>query len=229
MTTEPELSADAVESVRLAVYHRLAGTGQAPSTSELATACGLSDVVTQAALQRLHGSRDLVLDADGQIVLAHPFATIPLGFSVMGSRTLWWGGCCWDSFAIPHLVPDEPSVLVASTCPGCGSPHALVVDRDQPPAGSLIAHFLTPVSRIWNDVVHACAHQRLFCSEVCVDAWVGAHDEQRGYLMDLGTLWRMAQGWYAGRLDRGYQRREPQQAAEYFASVGLRGAFWRLP
>jgi hypothetical protein len=38
----------------------------------------------------------------------------------------------------------------------------------------------------------------------------------------------LAQGWYRGRLDRGYRRREPTEAAQYFRSVGLRGAFWGL-
>ena len=46
--------------------------------------------------------------------MAHPFATIPLGFSVMGRATLWWGGCAWDAFALPHLLPDELAVLVAT-------------------------------------------------------------------------------------------------------------------
>jgi hypothetical protein len=46
--------------------------------------------------------------------------------------------------------------------------------------------------------------------------------------MDLATLWRLASGWYAGRLDRGYQRWEPSEAKEYFRSVGLRGPFWGL-
>jgi hypothetical protein len=47
--------------------------------------------------------------------------------------------------------------------------------------------------------------------------------------MDLETLWRLARGWYAGRMERGYRRREPVQAAEYFRSVGLHGPFWGLP
>ena len=75
---------------------------------------------------RLHEARHVVL-VDGAVVMAHPFASIPLGFSVMGERTLWWGGCAWDSFAIPHLVDAEPSVLVATTCPGCGAALAWVV------------------------------------------------------------------------------------------------------
>ncbi|MGW6915370.1 hypothetical protein ACWGB8_16365 [Kitasatospora sp. NPDC054939] len=32
-----------------------------------------------------------------RVVMAHPFASVPLGFSVMGAHTLWWGGCAWDS------------------------------------------------------------------------------------------------------------------------------------
>ena len=44
------------------------------------------------------------IDDQGQIVMAHPFSAVPLGFSVMGARTLWWGGCAWDSFALPLLA-----------------------------------------------------------------------------------------------------------------------------
>ncbi len=42
------------------------------------------------------------------------------------------------------------------------------------------------------------------------------------------TLWRLAAGWYTGRLDRGYTRREPSAAADYFRGVGLAGPFWGL-
>jgi hypothetical protein len=182
------------EDVRLAVYRSFAETGRAPESGLLA----------DGALRELHEQRHVVLDRDGRIAMAHPFAAVPLGFSVMGRETLWWGGCAWDSFALPHLLPDEPVVLVATRCPGCGAALAWVVDRDAPPAGDQVAHFLTPAARMWEDVVHTCGHQRLFCGE------------------------ELAQSWYAGRLDRGYRRREPAEAKEYFHSVGLRGPFWGL-
>jgi hypothetical protein len=35
-------------------------------------------------------------------------------------------------------------------------------------------------------------------------------------------------GWCAGRLERGYVRREPSAAADYLRSVGLSGTFWGL-
>jgi hypothetical protein len=46
--------------------------------------------------------------------------------------------------------------------------------------------------------------------------------------MDLATLWRLARHWYEGRLENGYQRREPVRALDYFRSVGLTGHFWGL-
>jgi hypothetical protein len=222
-------SAEAAEDVRLAVYTELSRTGRAPTVPQLVASTGLAPDDVEQALRALHEHRDIVLDASGEIVMAHPFATIPLGFSVMGSHTLWWGGCAWDSFAMPHLLPDEPSVLVATTCPGCGRPHAFVVERAEPPSGSQVAHFLTPTARIWDDVVHACSHQRIFCDESCVERWLAESGYERGYVMDLATLWRLARGWYSGRLERGYQRREPVTAREYFRSVGLSGPFWGLP
>jgi hypothetical protein len=206
------------EDVRLAVYRSFAETGRPPDP-------GLLD---DEALRELHEQRHVVLDRESRIVMAHPFAAVPVGFSVMGRETLWWGGCAWDSFALPHLLPDEPDVLVATRCPGCGAALAWVVARDAPPAGEEVAHFLTPAARMWDDVVHTCSYQRLFCGEKCVAAWLERTGQERGYVMDLCTLWRLAQGWYAGRLDRGYQRREPSEATEYFRSVGLRGPFWGL-
>ena len=181
-------------------------------------------------MRRLAAERLLVLDASEppRIVMAHPFAAVPLGFSAMGPSTLWWGGCAWDSFALPHLVPDAPEVLVATTCPSCGSALSWLVDRDRPPEGEEVAHFLVPVARIWDDVVHTCANQRLFCSEDHVRDWLEDSGHERGSVLDLATLWRLARDWYTGRLDPGYWRREPADAKDYFRSVGLSGEFWGL-
>lgn len=228
---------DHLETVRLAVYESFARDGRALDVSGLVGATGLTVGQVRGALWDLHASRDLVLDSPRgeRIVMAHPFAAIPLGFSVMGPRTLWWGGCAWDSFAVPHLldgvagVVDVPEVLVSTRCLGCGAALAWVVGREGPPEGAEVAHFLVPVQRIWDDVVHACGNQRLFCSVGCVERWLAASGQARGYVMDLGTLWRLARGWYAGRMERGYRRREPSAAAAYFAEVGLAGSFWGLP
>ena len=217
------------ETLRVAVYRSLASTGRAPDVEALAAELRASPEDVRAGLRSLHEQRHLVLDDAGAIALAHPFGTIDFGFSVKGTHTLWWGGCVWDSFAIPNLVPDEPSVLVATTCPACGRPHAWTVTNEAPPDGNQVAHFLVPVTRIWDDVLFTCGNQRVYCDESCLDTWLDREGYERGYATDLATVWRLSRGWYAGRLDTGYRRREPAEAAAYFRSVGLRGPFWGLP
>jgi len=46
--------------------------------------------------------------------------------------------------------------------------------------------------------------------------------------MPIQTCWELAQRWYTGRLDPGWQR--PDQAAirQIFGGLGLEGAFWDL-
>ena len=215
-------------AVRLQVYASLAATGSAPSVRDLAEGSAWRPDDVRSALHRLAEQRLVVLDHDDAVLMAHPFATVPLGFSVMGSSTLWWGGCAWDSFAIPHLVTTEPDVLVATRCPGCERALSWVVGRHAPPSGDEVAHFLVPVARMWDDILHTCGHQRLFCSVGCVDRWLDSSGMPRGYVMDLGTLWRLAEHWYDGRLAADYTRREPSDAREYFRGVGLTGSFWGL-
>lgn len=120
-------------------------------------------------------------------------------------------------------------MLIATTCPGCDAPHAWRVDDQAPPPGDQVAHFLVPSAHMWDDVVFTCGHQQIFCSQGCVDAWLAREGREQGYVMDIPTLWRFASQWYAGRLDRGYVRREPSAAADYLLSVGLSGEFWGLP
>lgn len=213
------------EAVRVAIYDRFARTGVVGSLDDLARAVGIGRPSLDAAVERLAAARHLVLE-EGRIVLAHPFASRNFGFVVMGESAIWWGGCAWDSFAIPHLLPHEPDVLVATRCPNCSSPLAWNVSRQSPPLGPGIAHFVIPMSQAWDDVIHTCENQRIYCSRGCVSEHTSRLRTVRGDTCELDTLWRLASSWYDGRLAHGYRRREPVEAREYFRSVGLPGEFW---
>jgi hypothetical protein len=217
-----------LEDLRLAVYRSFAATGQAPTTAMLAEQLRTNGSEVNSGLEMLAHNRHLVLSADDAILMAHPFSAVPLGFAVMGTATLWWGGCAWDSFAMPHLVHEPEPMLVATRCPACHTPLAWNVGADEPPASDEVAHFLVPAAHMWDDVVHTCGNQRIFCSTTCIDQWLERTGQTRGYAMDLATLWQLAEHWYDGRLDDGYVRREPAAAAKYFRSVGLAGSFWGL-
>lgn len=77
--------------------------------------------------------------------------------------------------------------------------------------------------------MHTCSNQRLICGRACIDSWLASTGNSEGHVMDLARLWRLAQHWYDGRLDRGYARREPSEAKDYLRQAGPHGAFLGLP
>ena len=214
------------KDARFRIYDSFAKNGVAPTLEELAehTSLGISEI--QVILKDLASSRHIVIDEHYRILMAHPFSSIPLGFSVMGSNTLWWGGCAWDSFALPNLLSTE--VVIATTCQNCSKAHSWRVVPDTPPQGQQIAHFLIPTNKMWDDVVYTCGNQRFFCNESCLNLWLEATRNDYGYSMDLQTLWKLSQSWYEGRLNYQYERREPSAALDYFKGVGLTGEFWGI-
>src|SRR5882724_9523366 len=107
------------EDLWLAVYWSFAESGRPPQVHDLAEQLASDVPAVTAGLEELAAARHLVLDELGRIVMAHPFSAVSLGFSVMGTQTLWWGGCAWDSLALPHLLPGEGELLVATRCPAC--------------------------------------------------------------------------------------------------------------
>jgi hypothetical protein len=217
-----------LEALRLDIYRTFAETGHPPDITGLADRLKLESKSVTRGLRQLAHARHIVLDEADRILMAHPFSALPMGFAIMGARTLWWGGCAWDSFALPNLLRRERDILISTRCPACSSPHAWNVARDRPPVGDQVAHFLVPADKMWDNVVHTCTHQQVFCSTECVETWLIQTGHTVGYLMDLATLWRLAEHWYDGRLDSGYVRREPARAKEYLYSVGLDGPFWGL-
>lgn len=214
------------KEIRLHIYQHFAKFGTSPTISNISKQFYISEDQTRVQLQQLADARHIAINKDFKIVMAHPFSSVPLGFSVMGENTLWWGGCSWDSFALPNLLNQE--VLVATTCPNCNSAHAWRVSSTLPPQGDQVAHFLVPTKEMWIDVVHTCGNQRIFCNDSCLLSWIEKTNNAKGYVMNMSTLWALASHWYDGRLNLDYERREPATAAQYFREVGLSGSFWGL-
>src|SRR5439155_14111750 len=112
--------------VRLYVCRRFADDAAAASPEEIAAAFGSTGNEALAALRALDDAHLVVLDrAKTRIVMAHPWSADPIGFTVSSPAQKWWGGCAWDSFAIPALTGQD--CLVATHCPACGRPLALDV------------------------------------------------------------------------------------------------------
>jgi hypothetical protein len=72
------------ETVRIAVYDAFITQGAAPDPAALAVRLGIPPDDLAASYRRLAEQRALVLDAEGAILMAIPFAATPTDVRVVG-------------------------------------------------------------------------------------------------------------------------------------------------
>jgi hypothetical protein len=70
---------------------------------------------------------------------------------------------------------------------------------------------------------------RVFRSEDEIDDWCRLNGVERGEVVPLDRLHRLAALWYGDRLDARWRPRRPQVSQRVLEAVGLTGPFWRLP
>jgi hypothetical protein len=138
-------------AVRAVIYERVAATGRAPDTAEIAGWVDGADEA-HAVLRRLHDGHLLVLDDDGEILMALPFSAVPTAHRVVGSRS-WWANCAWDSLAIPAALGVDADI--EAEWMDTGEPVGLrVLDgRLEGDQDGGFVHFLRPAARWWDDIV----------------------------------------------------------------------------
>ena len=83
------MNREVVERVRRAIYDTFASQGRVPGTQRIGELAAVGEAQVKGGVAELAAQRQLALDRSGNIVMAHPFTTLNLGFSVMGERTLW--------------------------------------------------------------------------------------------------------------------------------------------
>jgi len=130
--------------LRNLVYRQFVELGRAPTLDELGT--------DEAALQRLHEARMLVLEPDRpEIRMVIPFSAVPTPYRVEAAGRSWFANCAWDAFGIPAALGVDGHI--SSSCPDCGEPIEIdVVDRRPEPADDVF-HVLVPARSWWDDIV----------------------------------------------------------------------------
>jgi hypothetical protein len=138
--------------VRLQVYTHFVTTGQAPGRQEVASALSCSLPEVQDAYRRLAAGKALVLQKNGEVLMAEPFSAVPTPFTVEVGAQRWWGNCIWDALGIPAMLRQDARVVTACGC--CSEAMTLEVQDGtlrQPYAG--VVHFAIPARAWWTDVV----------------------------------------------------------------------------
>lgn len=138
--------------LRSATYSLFVELGRAPTTVEVAVACGLTETDVASGWQRLHDQHALVLDPiTGRILMANPFSAVPTPYRVQADGRSWYGNCAWDAFGICAALHVDGRIETA--CPDCGEALTVEVRDELPDDESLLFHCLVPAARWWEDIV----------------------------------------------------------------------------
>ncbi len=139
------------EQVRLAVYDGFVHRGQAPTAAQLADSLGRTLDEVAAALRELQSAHLLVLQPDGEVLMANPFSAVATGFRVEAGEQAWWANCVWDALGVAAMLRRD--VRITTTCLDCGELMTLTVEDGHLRNPQGVIHFAIPARQWWDDIV----------------------------------------------------------------------------
>lgn len=125
--------------LRRRIFRHYADTGAPPelAADELAT------------LAREHA---VVLDRDGGIAFANPFATPPAPYAVVTPTRVRFAACVWDGLGVAAALGED--ARVESRCPDCQDQLCLEVRGGELVPTDTVVHFLVPAGRWYENLDH---------------------------------------------------------------------------
>jgi len=137
--------------VRAFVYDSCRTRGLPPSAEETASALDRRVAEIRAAFARLAEAHVLVLQPDGEILMAPPYSAVPTPFPVRGAGPSAYGNCIWDALGIPARGRGDATILGSCAC--CGERLDVEVAGGSVRARGGIIHFALPARKWWDNIV----------------------------------------------------------------------------
>src|SRR5690242_3906995 len=103
--------------VRAAIYDSFLRTGAAPTIEQLAQTEQADERTVTAMLRNLHVQHHIVIDADGEVIAAHPFSNVPTTFDVTFGDVHTQGFCIWDALGIAAMSGKD--TVIDTACGFC--------------------------------------------------------------------------------------------------------------
>jgi hypothetical protein len=121
-------------ALRRAIMLSFARTGRPP------------EVHDEETLRALADKHVVALDADGSVLMAHPFAAHRDGTRVVSGESEWWGNCAWDGLGIAAALGLHDAELESGG--------VTVRVRDGAPIDDAWFHLVVPARHWWDDIAH---------------------------------------------------------------------------
>ena len=138
--------------VRRHVYFSVVANGRPPTVTEAAKALGREEDDVRDTYLRLHDAHAIVLYPESvEIWMANPFCFASTPHHVDAGGRGWRAACAWDALGIPGALHGDGRV--ESECACCHERLELEVVNGELTRGmNLLAHFLVPARRWWDDI-----------------------------------------------------------------------------
>jgi len=127
--------------IRWHVYDSAMKCGILPTSRDLAERLGVAIDDVREGLQRLGAARMLVLQRDGEILMAMPFSTVPTPFVVETAEFSAYGNCIWDAMGIAAMTHRDARIV--TSCADCGTASEVRVEGGEV-FGEGVVHFAIP-------------------------------------------------------------------------------------
>src|SRR6266566_2361628 len=151
--TEEEQTEWRDKRIRRYIYDHFVKTGQAPTIVQCAQALSSTVSQVQGDYRRLAEGRALVLQGNGEILMAEPFSAVPTAFSVEVGSHVWWGNRIWDALGILAMLQEDGRVVTACGC--CNDAMHVEIRNSQLVDASGCVHIALPPKDWWKNVVFA--------------------------------------------------------------------------
>ena len=138
--------------IRQHVYSRLVATSHAPSVADIAAQFDISREDAQAALRRLDSHHALVLDANGEVLMAHPLSAVPSDYRSRIDGRWLHANCAWDSLGIPAMLDCDAQIEALHPITREPITYAIENGRLVGAEGALV-HFARPFRNWYDDIV----------------------------------------------------------------------------
>lgn len=138
--------------IRLFIYERLIATSHAPTIASIAKRFLVSHDDARQSLRRLHDAHALVLDAEGDVLMAHPLAAQPTDYRVWVDDAALYANCAWDSLGIPAMLGCDARIQARHPLTGDTMNYAIQQGELHDDKGGLV-HFAHPFRHWYADIV----------------------------------------------------------------------------
>jgi hypothetical protein len=223
--------------LRVFVYDTIAKRGRPPASTEIGAHFGITPDDARIAVADARLGKTLFPDPHtGEIAIAGPVAGAPTPYRVMANGVTWFANSAWDMLGVAAMFMTD--VTIETRCTDCGDPVKMFLEpysfpafrfpKTAPADQNLIVHFMMPARQWQDDIAATCNTMSLFQNDDHLTRWLTARKYQKGAVVGIEQVWRLAMAWYHDPRDPSWRPTTKEEQQAVLESVGLRGAFWRF-